>query len=437
MCEQEEVQLVEDQKQNNHPLPVVMTQDETVIKPPIYVSPSLTTLLEMLRYRRPAGSKTERKFIKTFIHPLGVRADAYGNYYKRIGTAPILWSSHTDTVHDCKGMQTIGFDGDEVGIATIEGVSSCLGADNAAGVWLMIELIKAKREGLYIFHREEEIGRKGSQYIAKENAKALKGIKFAIALDRKENTSIITHQMGKRCCSEEFSASLATELGMGYNSDPTGSYTDTASYVDLIGECTNLSVGYVNAHSKMERLDLAHILKLRDALLKLDVSKLVENRKAGETEWRTYMYSGGNSSTHRGAYSEWDEWVGCGDQSTAGTGIDRKAPARGVWTKDKKGGWVKVGDPLEAAARFKKANSAFDKEVADGTRFNTAKSEDDPIDEADEEQFGGASNTDEFNAMKRMIARNPEAIADILDGFGIGPKELADEIMAMYGVLNC
>lgn len=434
MCEQEEVQLVENQKQNNHPLPVVMTQAETVIKPPIYTNPILTTLLEMLRYRRPAGSKTERKFIKTFLHPLGVRADAYGNYYKRIGTAPILWSSHTDTVHDCKGMQTVGFDGDEVGIASIEGISSCLGADDTAGVWLMIELIKAKREGLYIFHREEEIGRKGSQYIAKENAKLLEGIKFAIALDRKEKTSIITHQMSKRCCSEEFSASLAAELGMGHKSDPTGSYTDTASYVDLIGECTNLSVGYVNAHSKMERLDLVHILVLRGALLKLDISKLVEKRKAGEIEWRTYGYSG--SSAYRGAYSEWDEWQGWGHQSTAGTGVDCKAPARGVWTKNEKGGWVRVGDPLEAATRFKKANSTFDKEVADGTRFNTAKSEDDPVDEA-EEQFGGVSNTDEFNAMKRMIARNPEAIADILDGFGIGPKELADEIMAMYGVLNC
>ena len=58
----------------------------------------------------------------------------------------------------------------------------------------------------------------------------------------------------------------------------------------MIGECTNISVGYYNQHGKTETLDAEFLAKLRHQLLQVDVSKLVEKRKAGEVESYSYNY---------------------------------------------------------------------------------------------------------------------------------------------------
>lgn len=239
-------------------------------------------LLAMLAYKRPAWSKTERSFINHFIRPLGVEEDAFGNLYKRIGTAPVLWSSHTDTVHNKGGKQLLTF---ASGIVRAEDVqSNCLGADCTAGVWLMIQMIRAGKHGLYVFHRAEEIGGRGSEFIASKTPELLDGIAYAIAFDRKGHSSVITRQAYGRCCSEAFAASLGDALGMGHTADSGGTFTDTANYTGLVGECTNLSVGYMNEHTKRESLDWDYLDCLRGALLSLDVGALVSSRAPGEID---------------------------------------------------------------------------------------------------------------------------------------------------------
>lgn len=247
---------------------------------------NLATLVEMLHTCRPAGSKTEKRFIREFIKAVpDMQQDAFGNLHIRIGTAPVLWSSHTDTVHYKAGVQTLAFN-KKTGVIGLhaDSTSSCLGADCTTGVWLMLEMIKAGKEGLYIFHREEETGGGGSSWIAKNNPDILKDIKFAIAFDRYGTTSVITHQFGERCCSEAFSESLSTGLGLGMTSDTGGSFTDTANYTNLIGECTNISVGYLNQHKHTETQNLYFADALLKALLALDLNTLVSQRKPGEID---------------------------------------------------------------------------------------------------------------------------------------------------------
>lgn len=239
-------------------------------------------LLDMLAFRRPAWSKAEEHFIRRFIHPLGVEEDEYGNLYKRIGDAPILWSSHTDTVHTQGGKQQLSFSRGVISVADPN--SNCLGADCTAGVWLMMEMIRAERPGLYIFHRAEEIGGKGSSFIARHRPDLLAGMLFAVAFDRRGTNSIITHQWGGRCCSEEFSLTLSKALGMAHRSDSGGSFTDTANYTDAIGECSNVSVGYACEHSKRETLDFDYLQTLRDALVRLDHADLEAVRQPGEVD---------------------------------------------------------------------------------------------------------------------------------------------------------
>lgn len=249
------------------------------------LSRDLRAFVEMLAYRRPAGSKTERQFIREFLEPLGIERDKAGNVIKRIGTAPVLWSSHTDTVHHEGGMQALAINGDAVRLPK-SSKSNCLGADDTSGVWIMREMILAGIPGLYVFHRGEEIGGVGSRHIANETPSLLQGIECAIALDRKGATSVITHQ-GDRTCSDVFAQSLADALNvsnLAFAADSGGLFTDTANYTDLVGECTNLSVGYSRQHSADEWQDLSFLLRVRDALLALDTGRLVFERKPGETD---------------------------------------------------------------------------------------------------------------------------------------------------------
>lgn len=239
--------------------------------------PDFKSLVDMHCHRRPADSKTEIEFIRKYIYPLGVEMDDYGNISKRIGRAPVLWSSHTDTVHRKDGMQKVKIDGQYLSLDPASD-SNCLGSDDSAGIWLMREMILAKKPGLYIFHRCEEIGGLGSDYIARSTPNALYGIKYAIAFDRRGTDSVITHQAGGRCASDTFGRALAKKLGNGYRPDCGGVFTDTANYTGLVPECTNISVGYYSEHSKDEKLDVDHLFALRHSLLEMDVTDLPVER---------------------------------------------------------------------------------------------------------------------------------------------------------------
>jgi hypothetical protein len=255
---------------------------------------AVAELLDMLSYKRPARSPAEFAFIEKFIKPLGPNIDRYGNLTVDVpmpdGTlSSVLWSCHTDTVHRTPGRQKLSLDAWPKVSLDEGGRAECLGADDAAGCWLMVQLVKANVPGLYIFHRDEEIGGLGSNWIQRNDPRRLDGILFAIALDRRATESIITHQ-GLRTCSDAFARSLASQLndtrqGPGnWRLDDGGTFTDSANYTDLVGECTNLSVGYYREHTAEESLNIAHVLDLLQSLTLLDQSALMAFRKPGEPD---------------------------------------------------------------------------------------------------------------------------------------------------------
>lgn len=264
---------------------------------------TLTNLLDMLTYCRPKGSKAEAKFIDTFITPLpGAYVDKYGNWHVQIGDAPVLWSCHTDSVHYTSGRQEVCIKSGNIVLAkerkqpmvpftTKDGKTTmvrqyrdCLGADDAAGVFIMTEMIKSGVQGRYVFHYGEECGGLGSNDLAHSHPDWLADtFKYAIAFDRRGQRDVITHQMTGRCCSDEFAQAVSDQLNamdskFKYQPSPMGIYTDTANYVELIPECTNISVGYEREHSENEALNVKHILRLVDAMKRFDVSVLPVTR---------------------------------------------------------------------------------------------------------------------------------------------------------------
>lgn len=255
-------------------------------------------LHDMLRYKRPHGSKSEAQWIERFIMPYDpTNIDDMALVITVLhpdGRVPrTLFSCHTDTVHRHDGRQRIKFNRTTQTYHKTDGEP--LGADDAAGAWVMLEMIDAGVPGCYFFHRAEECGGLGSTHMAKNYSDILHKFHRAVAFDRRGGTSVITHQGWGRCCSDEFAQALADALNENDNNmyapDDTGVFTDTANYTEIIPECTNLSCGYANEHSGNETLHVPTLFHLRDACLTIDWDALPTERDPRVTEYKEYGWA--------------------------------------------------------------------------------------------------------------------------------------------------
>lgn len=258
-------------------------------------------LIDILSTCRDGGSAGEKEIIRKHIETIdGIECDTYGNYYVQLGRPNgVMFACHTDTVHRPKDpvRQEIGFFSDSM-LAVME-ADKILGADDGAGIELMLTMIEHNVPGLYVFHRDEEIGGQGSSHIAKDPW-MLEGITKCISFDRKGYDDVITHQGGMRCCSDMFANALAKDLNskhvkLAFKPDDSGLFTDSANYTHLISECTNLSVGYFNQHTNKELLDVEFLDRMVKACINVNWAGLPAMRdpKAWEDsyKWGTYnMY---------------------------------------------------------------------------------------------------------------------------------------------------
>ncbi len=201
----------------------------------------------------------------------GVQRDHYGNYFIQIGESQTIFTSHLDTVDDNQSEVTHVFEGDFI---KTNG-ETILGADDKAGVTLMLYMIENKVPGLYYFFIAEEVGGLGSKSVA--NDFKFRRFKRVISLDRRGISSVITHQRGTPCCSLEFANDLANKLnehGLSLYLDNGGRFSDSFAFNEVIENCTNISVGYYNEHTTEECLNITYLLKLADALCKVEWEKL-------------------------------------------------------------------------------------------------------------------------------------------------------------------
>ena len=250
---------------------------------------SAKILLEMLSYKRPHTGRMVRTFNARYLATLpGAFEDSFHNWHVPVGPESahrILFSSHTDTVHDRDGRQRVYCDPSShiITLHKKERRPDCLGADCTVGVYIMREMILAGVPGWYVFHHGEEAGCIGSQDLAMFAPETLAGVDCAIAFDRRGQDSVITHQCGRRTASAAFAQSLADALNaadptFAFKPDSTGLFTDTDAYADQVSECTNLSVGYESAHGSRESVDLRFVLRMRAAVLALDWQALRATR---------------------------------------------------------------------------------------------------------------------------------------------------------------
>lgn len=226
------------------------------------------TFLKLTEWTYPYGSEY---LLKPFL-PEGILQDEFGNYFLKIGESDTMFTCHLDTCssdykkvkHDI-GSQFIGTDGKTI-----------LGADDKAGMTILLYMIEKKVPGLYYFFIGEEVGCVGSSSAASLDFSAYNK---CVSFDRRGYDSVITEQWFGRCCSDEFASALAGELNrknltFNFKPDPTGVFTDSASFMNDIPECTNISVGYFSEHRVNEVQDIKFLSNLCEAVVKVDWNSL-------------------------------------------------------------------------------------------------------------------------------------------------------------------
>ena len=261
------------------------------------------TLARALSIKRPhdtIGTKEITRWLIDHI-PEGLvsHVDAAGNVHidARLSKSNrTLFVAHVDTVHRTTGPNKIRKT-DGMWYAHAD---APLGADDGAGCAMLMHLLCAGVPAYYIFTQGEECGGIGASHVA-ANTQLLRQFDRAIAFDRRGIDSVITHQGGSRCCSDVFADALADALNadmtLMYLPDSSGVYTDTAEFVDVIPECTNLSVGYYHEHSAKESLDVHHLQTLADRCLLINWDDLPTTRDPSVVD-----------SLWSKSYDSWGSW---------------------------------------------------------------------------------------------------------------------------------
>lgn len=255
-------------------------------------------LNDALSIKRPHKGSGEKQILGIILRSLPADADwhfdSIGNLHvdMRTTTSQTLFVAHVDTVHSSDGVNAIRKT-DAVWYAD----GSQLGADDGAGVAMLMHLLHGGVPAYYLFTIGEECGGIGAKFVADNYQHMLSGIKRAVAFDRRGTNSVITYQGWGRCCSDDFGYALAdafnaTTDDLMYTIDDTGVYTDTAEFTDIVPECTNISIGYQREHSTSEALDVMHMLALADACLAVDWESLPTTRDPLVPEPDPYAFKG-------------------------------------------------------------------------------------------------------------------------------------------------
>ena len=248
------------------------------------------TFIKLTSKTVPYG--TEDKFVEHIFSKLvpknKLNKDKNGNYFVKIGKSNTIFASHLDTVSKEYIQVTHVIDGN---IIKTDGKTT-LGADDKAGVAIMLWMIVNNVPGLYYFFIGEEVGCIGSGLASKDLN--FKNYNKIISFDRYGTNSVITHQSSQRSTSDIFADALCDELnthGFIFEKDSGGVYTDSAEFMGIIPECTNISVGYYKQHTFQEYQDIDFLSNLASVCLIVNWDNLPVSRDPSKVEYKEIYYS--------------------------------------------------------------------------------------------------------------------------------------------------
>jgi len=225
------------------------------------------------------------KMLKTaadaYFNPQNVYACEHFIYAK--GTTPILLVAHTDTVFPKPPKL------DE--IICIDGVLTCLttglGADDRAGVLMILDILRSGHRPSVLFCTDEEIGGIGAKKFIQMQPCEL-DVNLVIELDRMNSDDAVFYD-----CDNPEAVNYVEKFGF---KESTGSFSDI-SFICPANKIAgvNLSVGYKHQHSARETLNIKDFEKTKLRVMQMlnnppeNVLKYIERRIYSYPS--TYEYS--------------------------------------------------------------------------------------------------------------------------------------------------
>ena len=222
------------------------------------------------------------KAMKQYLKSKYDKVICTNEYVMAIGDIPIALVAHLDTVFT--GLPAnIYYDR----VKNVMWSSEGLGADDRAGVYSIVQILKSGLRPSVIFTTDEEVGGKGASAIIRDFPQPPMSLKYIIELDRHGSNDCVFYQ----CDNQEFEEYVET----------FGFVTNYGSFSDISFICpgwriagVNLSIGYDNEHSYSETLHIGQmystINKVKNMLKKADEAKTFEYIDLITQKWYKYIH---------------------------------------------------------------------------------------------------------------------------------------------------
>lgn len=165
-------------------------------------------------------------------------------YLIAIGDIPVGLIAHMDTVFKSPPRQ-IYFDNDFWTFWSPDG----LGADDRAGIYIILKILQTNLRPTIIFTEDEEIGGIGASKLVKNFPKPPTDLKYLIQLDRRNDNDAVFYD----CGNVDFIKYIES-FGFKYADGLFSDISIICPYWNLAG--VNLSVGYNNEHSYIETCNI-------------------------------------------------------------------------------------------------------------------------------------------------------------------------------------
>ena len=193
-----------------------------------------------------------------------------------IGDLPVALVAHLDTVFP-NPPTNIFYDKEKNVMWSPEG----LGADDRAGVYAIVQILKKGLRPTVIFTTDEETGALGAEALIKKLPKCPTDLKYIIQLDRRGSDDCVFYD----CDNPDFET-YVEEFGFVMN---FGTFSDISVICPawkIAG--VNLSIGYYNEHSYSEVLYVGQMLNT----IKKVERMLYSSTEAPHFEYKELMYKG-------------------------------------------------------------------------------------------------------------------------------------------------
>lgn len=243
--------------------------------------------------------KVMGKYLKTKYKEVYFTPD----YIVAVGDIPIAIVAHLDTVFDSPP-ENIFYDR----VKNVMWSPDGLGADDRAGVYAIIQLIKKGLRPTVIFTTDEERGALGAEKLIKDYPEAITELKYIIELDRRGSNDCVFYD----CENPKFEEYIETfDFVTAF-----GTFSDISIICPAWGIAgVNLSIGYINEHTYSELLYVGNMLATIDKVEKMlkdaDKTKEFKYIPASYTKYYnkyTYAYDFDWDPSYGVSKSTWNSW---------------------------------------------------------------------------------------------------------------------------------